>query len=158
MTNEAVQSFSLRVTQANQSELTVITYEIILEYINDAKAALANGNREDYIIYNKKAREFMCELMAAVNYENPVSFNLIKLYTYVNKLIVKSLYSEDIVELQTAEHIMQQLLVAFKQVAAMDKSPSVMANTQQVYAGLTYGRGYLNETCLEDEPNRGFRA
>ena len=31
MTDEEVQAFSLRVTQANQSELTVITYEIILK-------------------------------------------------------------------------------------------------------------------------------
>ena len=34
-----------------------------------------------------------------------------------------------------------------------------MSNTQQVYAGLTYGRGSLNEMYVDpNQASRGFRA
>lgn len=158
MTKEAIQSFSLRVTQANQSELTVITYEIFLDYLNEAKKTLKQKNREEFVVYNKKAQVFLGELMAALNYENPVSFNLIKIYTFVNRQLIKAMYSHQINDLDVVSGIMEKLLTSFTHIAETDSSPCVMANTQQVYAGLTYGKGYLNETCLENEPNRGFRA
>jgi hypothetical protein len=31
-----------------------------------------------------------------------------------------------------------------------------MSNTQQVYAGITYGRSMLNEDFMENDQGRGF--
>ena len=159
MTEEAIQGYSLRVTQANQSELTVITYEIILDYINDACAALDRLDIDSYILYNKKARQFLGELMAALNYDNPVSFNLIKIYEYAHRLLVEAEYSKKKSELTVVSELLSTLLEAFRQVAAKDNSTAVMMNTQQVYAGLTYSRGQLNETCIDPGAvSRGFQA
>lgn len=159
MTDEAIQAFSLRVTQANQSELTVITYEIILEYIEEACDALDNADYDNYIIYSKKARQFISELMAALNYGNPVSFNLIRIYEYAHMQLVNAEHSKDKAGIREVSKILNILLDAFRKVAEEDSSPAVMMNTQQVYAGLTYGRGHLNETCLDPgNMGRGFQA
>lgn len=159
MTNEEVQAFSLRVTQANQSELTVITYEIVLKYISDAVNALCEKDMDNYMIYNTKAREFLRELMAALTYTDEVSFNLIKIYAFVHDLLVKAEHDKDKGKLETASRLLNTLLEAFRKVAKSDNSPAVMMNTQQVYAGLTYGKGYLNETTLDNNiTGRGFQA
>ena len=46
MTKEMKQNYTLRISQANKSELVVIVYEMLLTYIEDAKAAHANGDTE----------------------------------------------------------------------------------------------------------------
>ena len=47
----------------------------------------------------------------------------------------------------------------FKEVAKQDDSEAVMKNVQTIYAGLTYGRGTLNETIDSGaDVNRGFEA
>jgi flagellar protein FliS len=44
-------------------------------------------------------------------------------------------------------------------VAKQDDSKAVMENVQTIYAGLTYGRGTLNETITTGvTPQRGFEA
>ena len=54
---------------------------------------------------------------------------------------------------------MEQLLPSFREVAKQDTSEAVMKNVQQIYAGLTYGRGSLNETIGVDiGKKRGFEA
>ena len=58
-----------------------------------------------------------------------------------------------------ATHVMERLLPSFREVAKQDTSEAVMKNVQQIYAGLTYGRGSLNETIGDDiGKNRGFEA
>ena len=47
MTKEAIQTYSLRVAQANQSELTVITFEIFIDYVNDAIDNINEGNTDE---------------------------------------------------------------------------------------------------------------
>ncbi|MCI8307163.1 MAG: hypothetical protein HFH14_03840 [Lachnospiraceae bacterium] len=147
MTKDAVQTYSLRVTQANQSELTVITLEIFLDYVNDAVNCYEMGSVNDYALYIGKARSILTEIMAALNFENAVSFNLIKIYEYVYGTLVKLEKHADMELLLRIKGMMETLLEAFNKVAASDKSPGVMENAQQIYAGLTYGKGYLNETC-----------
>ena len=54
---------------------------------------------------------------------------------------------------------MTKLKAAFEEVAKQDTSEPLMENTQQVYAGLTYGKGSLNEVLMSrDEYNRGYRV
>ncbi len=147
MTKDAIQTYSRRVTQANQSELTVITFEIFLDYINDAVNCYEMGSMDDYAVYLGKARSFLTEIMAALNFENEVSFRLIKIYEYVYGALVRLAKHADMELLSRIKGMMETLLEAFRKVASSDKSSGVMQNAQQIYAGLTYGKGYLNETC-----------
>lgn len=150
MTKEKKQAYSLRITQANQSELTVITFEMFLEYINDAVNCYDVNSMKEYKEYIDKAKAILSEIMAAVNFENKVSFDLIKIYEYVYSVLAKMAFNADMELLGRIKGIMEKLLVAHEEVAKNDKSKSVMENSQQLYAGLTYGKGYLNETCQGD--------
>ena len=147
MTKEAIQTYSLRVAQANQSELTVITFEIFIDYVNDAIDNINEGNTDEYVFCLGKARAFLSEIMAALNYENEVSFRLIRIYEYVYRTLVALKPEPDIELLKRIKGIMKTLLAGYREVAAKDNSKGISEKSQQVYAGLTYGRGYLNETC-----------
>ena len=46
---------------------------------------------------------------------------------------------------------------SFEKAAADDKSAPLMDNAQKVYAGMTYGKGRLTESFINDD-NRGFLA
>ena len=52
---------------------------------------------------------------------------------------------------------MKKLRSSFETVAAGDKSAPLMDNAQKVYAGMTYGKGRLTESFINDD-NRGFLA
>ena len=60
--------------------------------------------------------------------------------------------------IENIKTIVLKLEEAYKEAAKTDNSPAIMGNTQQVYAGLTYGRGTLNESMGNPLENRGFRV
>ena len=57
MDKEKKQEFTVRITNANRSQLVVILYDMILVYIEDAKVFLKDGNHEQFCIEVKKAQE-----------------------------------------------------------------------------------------------------
>ena len=59
--------------------------------------------------------------------------------------------------LDSAESVIGKLSSAFHEIASQDDSEAVMENTQQIVAGLTYGKGTLNEADMS-AGNRGFLA
>ena len=66
---------------------------------------------------------------------------------------------KDVSPLDSAMNVMNTLYIGFEGVAKEDNSPPLMENTQQLYAGLTYGKGSLNETYIDPkEHSRGFKA
>ena len=61
-------------------------------------------------------------------------------------------------ELSHVKMIMTKLHDAYEQISGQDTSGPVMANTQTVYAGLTYGRNSLMENLDGQGGDRGFRV
>lgn len=159
MKKEAVQAFTARITQASKSDLTVILYEMILTQINEAKSAFENNDLQSFQKELKYAQKYVNELMATLNYQYAISYELLSLYLYVNKTIIKAIMKKDAETLSTAETVMEKLFVGFEGVSKTDHSGPLMQNTQQLYAGLTYGKGKLNETFVDQTNNsRGFIA
>lgn len=159
MKKELIQEFSMRITQASRSELIVIMYEIILNDIEYAKEAFAT---EDIGTYEKElshAGRFVNELMASLDYSIGLSYHLMSLYIYANKELTAARVQKQPELLDSVEEIFDKLLAGYKKVSEEDVSGPVMKNTQQVYAGLTYGRGTLNEMYVNmNEAKRGFMA
>ena len=50
MTNEKKQEFTLRVSQANKTEMLVIIYDIFLEYLEDAKKAKEKDDKDAILL------------------------------------------------------------------------------------------------------------
>ena len=159
MKKELIQEFSMRITQASRSELVVIMYEIILNDIQYAKEAFAEG---DMSIYEKElthAARFVNELMASLDYSIALSYHLMSLYIFANRELTKARVQKQPELLFGVAEIFEKLLAGYQKVSEEDTSGPVMKNTQQVYAGLTYGRGTLNEMYVNvNEGKRGFMA
>ena len=159
MKEESIKAYSRRVSQANRSELIVIMYDIILEDIGDAEKLLEQGDADGFRKSLAHAVRFVTELMVALDMRYPVSKELMRLYIYVNGCLNHARIQRRADELEQAQKVLRGLYTAFEKVAGQDASLPVMEHTQKLYAGLTYGRGVLNETLVSpDEATRGFRA
>jgi flagellar protein FliS len=159
MNNERIKAFTARVTQASRSELTVILYEMILAEIKEAREAFEKCDMKTFDKELKLAQKYITELHATLNYSYAISYDLLSLYLYVNKRIIQAILRRIPDTLDSAESVLNKLLVGFEGVRQTDNSGPVMRNTQQLYAGLTYGKGYLNETFIDpSNKSRGFTA
>lgn len=159
MNKDAIQAFATRVTTASRSELIVILYEMILTEIAEARKAYEKNDLEAFDKELKRAQKYVNELIVPLDYHYEISYDLLSLYLFVNKRIITAIVKRNPLSLDSAESILKKLLIGFEGVSKQDKSGPMMRNTQQVYAGLTYGKGTLNETYLNpDNKNRGFIA
>lgn len=159
MNKEDIRAFANRVTLASRSELIVILYEMILTEIAEARKAYEAGDLTAFDHGLKKSQKYVNELIVALNYNYAVSYDLLSLYLYVNKRIIKAIITRKPDSLDSAQSVLEKLLVGFRGVSSADHSGPVMRNTQQLYAGLTYGKGRLNEIYIDpDNRSRGFIA
>ena len=157
MQKEAVQAFTARITQASKSELIVILYEMILTEIKEAEEAFERKDMEAFDKGLKQAQKYLGELRAALDYRYKLAYDLASLYQYVNERIINAMIRKKPDSLKSAVSVLQKLLTGFEGVSREDTSGPMMRNTQQLYAGLTYGKGTLNETYIDpNDGNRGF--
>lgn len=155
MTNEQIREYTLKITQGNKSDLIVTTYEIIVTYIEEGLEAYKNENIEDFIWNMKKSTEFLSELIHALDFQYEISCELMSLYLFVQKVLNKAIFKKTNENLSSAIKIIENLKVGFEKVAKSDGSGPVMENAGQVFAGLTYGKGILNESY---DKKGGFRV
>ena len=158
MTTELKQEYTLRITQANKTQLITILYEMVLLYIDEAENALDAGNKMEFRSAIRKIRGCMDELMESLNFEYELAQNLLQLYIYVSRELVKASSHCEKENLEHVRLVIGQLHKAYEQIQNLDTSGPVMGNTQAVYAGLTYGRNTLTENIADPGANRGFRV
>lgn len=159
MDSDMTQAYATRVTQANRSQLIVIIYEIILDHIKSGIKAYENHDLETFDKDLKQAQKFVNELISTLDFKYPISFDLANLYLYTNKRIITAIIQRKPDSLESGIKVMESLYKGFLGVEKEDFSQPLMENIQQVYAGLTYGKGALNETFIDSkEETRGFRA
>lgn len=156
MTKELKQEYTLRITQANKTQLITILYEMVILYVDEAEDALAAGDKVAYKSAIRKIRGCMNELTASLHFEYELARNLLQLYLYVNRELVKASSHYDKDSLEHVRLVIGQLRDAYAQIESRDTSGPVMGNTQTVYAGLTYGRNTLTENIGGSDSNRGF--
>lgn len=159
MTKEMIQSFTARISQASRSELVVILYEMTLARIEDAEKSYEKNDLSKFDKELKSAQKYVSELMASLDYRYKISYDLLSLYLYISKQIIRAIVKQNPLTLQSAKVILKKLLTGFEGVSKLDTSGPMMRNTQQLYAGLTYGKGTLNETYVDPgNKSRGFIA
>lgn len=158
MDKDRQKDFARRVSQANKTELVVITYDIIVCEINRAEECIKSEDKEGAREALRSALRFLAEMMSSLDFRYGIAKSLMSLYEYVQRVLVASCVSGEDRGLDSAAGVLKGLGSSFAQIAAQDNSGAVMENTQSVYAGLTYGRGSLNEMNMTDGTNRGFLA
>lgn len=156
MTKECKQQFTLRITQANSTQMVVILYEMLLCYLDEAKNALEIQDKAAFTEAARKSRGCIDELMRSLRLEYEPAPVLLQLYLYcIRKLAAAELHKqagaiEEIVQ------VIKPLHDAYMQIADLNQAGPVMNNSQSVYAGLTYGKNTLTENMADQGANRGM--
>lgn len=156
MTKDVKQQFTLRITQANATEMIVILYDMTLMYIEEAKEADSVGDTVAYREGIRKIRACINELIQSLHLEYEIAGNLYKLYLFCIRRLAYAEVRKDAQVLDEVETVIVQLRDAYAQIAPQNTAAPVMSNTETVYAGLTYGKGALTKDMTNQSPNRGM--
>ena len=157
MKKEDKQRFTLRITQANPTELVVILYEMLLGYLEDAEEAAGN----DMQLFHdaaRKARGCLNELMGSLHMEYEPAPALMQLYLFCIRRLALGEQRRDSEILGEVGRVIEPLCDAYRKLAELNDAGPVMRNSQTVYAGLTYGRTTLTENMADQGTNRGMFA
>lgn len=157
MTREEKNGFSYRIMQASPTELIVILYEMAETYLRQSVDKLNEGEIAGFRMNLKYAGRVINELNRSLDLRYDISLNFMQIYIYMNRAMIRASVSKKPDELLRCMDMLNKLKKSFEQIRSEDKRGPVMENTQQVYAGLTYSKGTLNES-FGPESNRGFRV
>ena len=155
MTKDQIQEYTLRITKANRSQLIVIVYELALLYLDTAIKAFDENDHEGFKNNASYAGKCVGDLLEALDFNYEPAYPLMRIYVYISRQLALAPVRKDKEALIVAKRLMERLRKSFEDIASQDDSAPLMSNTQEVYAGLTYGRGSLNES-LAGASNRGF--
>lgn len=157
MTDEQKKGFTLRISEANKSELVVITFDMLLVYLEDAMAELKEGKEAEFKRSISKAKGCFDELINGLDSKYEIAQDLFSLYSFCIKELVQAELKKDEEKLEGVRSIIIPIKESFEEVAKTDTSESLMSNTQSVVAGYTYGKNDVNATTTGSN-NRGFLA
>lgn len=156
MTKEYKQQFTLRISQANSTELVVILYEMLLCYLDESEEACRAEDDTAFREAVRKARGCLNELMHSLNLKYEPAPNLLQLYLYCIRRLAACEARRQYECLEEIRRVIRPLHDAYAEVAKQNRQGPVMNNSQTVYAGLTYGRNTLTENMADQGTNRGM--
>lgn len=156
MNAEKKQEFTRRIVQSNRSGLVIVMYDMLNVYMDEAQDAHATDNYEEFKQSLRHADRVVAELEDVLDFTYPLAGELYALYTFLRKSLVSCIIKNDIQGILDAKRVLKPLHTAFFEVAEQDTSEPLMRNTQQVYAGITYGKENLKESFQEPDTSRGF--
>ena len=146
MTKEEMNVFSLRIANCSKTELVVITYDIVLNYIDSACRSYDEGDLDGVVFNLKKAKQFLNNLSSSLDFKYGISYELMNLYMYVNNCLVRNIAKRNVENVDSVKEVINRLRSSFDEISSLDQSGKVMKNSEQVYVGYTYGRtSTLNE-------------
>lgn len=161
MNSEKKQEFTRKIAQANSTQMVVIIYEIAIEYAKEAIAAKSvvsetkSTDSEEFHYAIGRLQGCFSQLCGSLNFAYEPAPTLNRLYHFCIRRIGESEVKNDPVLLDEVINILSRLRDAYDKISDQNTGGPVMGNSQEVYAGLTYGRGELNENYVEQK-NRGF--
>ncbi len=156
MTTETKQMFTRRIVSANRTQLVVVTYDMLLAYMADAKESCEAGNIQEFEQNAGYARDCVKELRSSLNFDYEISNGLFAVYCFVERELARMSCSHKADTMDALIQMLTKLRDAFDAVSQSDTSEPLMENAQDVYAGYTYGRNDLNESLTNYGGARGF--
>lgn len=158
MKKEDKQRFTLRIAQANATELVVILYEMLLCYLEEAEGALALEDKTAFQEALRKSRGCLNELLASLHLEYEPAPTLQRLYLFCIRRLARAGQRCENGFLEEIKRVIIPLHDAYQKIAEQNGAGPVMGNSQTIYAGLTYGRNSLTENMTDQGANRGMFA
>lgn len=158
MKTELVKDFQQRIVSASKNDLVVINYEMVMAEIDEAIELHDMADKVNFSATMSRATKLLNELSLNLDFQYEISKDLMSLYIFVNKKFIEASAKYSVAPLKAAQDVLNTLLVGWKEISSVSAQEKPMIkNSQQVYAGLTYGKGTLNETVYNND-GRGFKA
>ncbi|MDA3845624.1 MAG: flagellar protein FliS [Vallitaleaceae bacterium] len=158
MNNTIVKDFQNKIVNAGQDDLLMITYDMLFASIEEAMEAIDNEQEAQFNKSMVRAHRLLRELSDNLNFVFDISRDLMSIYIYINKELIDASIHLDSEPLVRSLDVLRVLYNGFDQVKEVDDKKPLIGNSQKVYAGLTYGKGSLNETVYNQNASRGFKA
>ncbi|MCR5671909.1 MAG: flagellar protein FliS [Butyrivibrio sp.] len=158
MTQEKKQEYTLKITQANKTQLITIIYEMAIDYMDEALDYISVGKKDCADTSLNHVHACIDELIHSLDLNYELARNLHSIYLFSKKELTAAGASHSMHRIWRVKQNFLQLHDAYKELEKMDASSSLMGNTQTVYAGLTYGKYSLNEDVTALSMNRGLMA
>ena len=158
MTDELKQEFTLRITQANSTELVVILYEMLEIYLSEGELAHKEGKRPEFREAIRKSRAVINELLNSLNLNYTPAPELMQLYLFCIKRLAVCEVKNEAECFDEIRRIIVPLKDAYGHISSENKGGPVMGNSEAVYSGLTYGKNQRTVETASTPYNRGFKA
>lgn len=158
MTTEKIREFTVRVTNANKTEMIVILYDMGIQYIDDAVSALNVYDMPLFRTEIGRIRNVLRELMASVDTSKNLGMNILRLYIYSSGELTRGYLDYSAESLNHVKNIFMHLREAYAEQSPKDTSGPVMQNAERVYNGFTYNRNSMSENLADTGINRGILA
>ncbi|MCR5556101.1 MAG: flagellar protein FliS [Butyrivibrio sp.] len=158
MTQERKKEYTLRITQANKTQMITILYEMVLDYMKEARDAISIGDKEMANLKLSHAQSCIDELIRSVNLNFDLGRMLFQIYIFSKKELMMAGINYSIHRIWKVEQNFKTLHAAYKETEKEDTSAPTMGNAQSVFVGLTYGKYSLNEDVTASSLNRGIMA
>lgn len=155
MNSELKKEYVMRISHANNVQMIIISYEIIETYLDEAYEATA---QKAFVENVDMAKRCIDEMMNNLHYEYDLAKTLKELYLYMKRRLRKSVWENDKEIIAEVKKIIISLRNSYKSIEEVDKSESLMKNTQSVMTGITYGRNQILDELSQDVSNRGYRV
>ena len=156
MKKEKKQDFTLRITRANKSQMIVILYDMVLVYLEDSLEAFEKKDYKEYRWNIERAEDCLDELLNSLHMEYEIAGILRGLYFFYKRELTTAAIQEKQEKILPVMQMIRELKESYEQIASQDTSAPIMQNTQEIYAGLTYGKDSLNVNLSDQGTNRGF--
>ena len=157
MKKEKIQEFTLRISRANKTELTVILYDMTLTYLQDSLEEFDHHNIKEFKWNVDRAKECIDELLNSLHLEYEPAMTLMGLYFFYKRELTTAAVQQNKEKILPIMQMLEELKESYEKISPQDTSAPIMENTQAVYAGLTYGKNSLNVDLSDQSIDRGFR-
>ena len=123
MNNDMIRTYSYRISQATRSQLVVITYDIITDYLNEALNDDASSGYKEKL---HMAMRGIDQLITGLDMEYEISVQLYQLYNYMKRTLISAQVSGERDSVSRVITMLGKLRTAFLEVSQLDDSKPLM--------------------------------
>lgn len=159
MNDTMIKDFQNKIVNAGKADLLLINYEMLFVVLDGAIQAADCNNEDELSKSLVQANRLLRELSDNLDFSYDISKDLMAIYIFVSKQLIDASITFNKDPILSAKRVLNILYKGWLEAGNKEKvKKPVVTNGQKVYAGLTYGKGTLNEMIYDGAGSRGFRA
>lgn len=148
MTDEQMNIYKMRITQAGVGDLVVVMLEMEMQWIDEALQVYEGKDLDAFVNCVGKAQAVQMDLMSVLNMKNPVAVDVYSVFAFINKQLINAKIKRQPLDISRCKDILTKYHASFREIAKTDTAGPIMAGSEKIYAGLTYGATGLVENSM----------